>query len=504
MESSSELRAYVEGYARGLWLLLLIMPLALGIGLIYAQNETASYTASTSILLNAPVLVDTAVPSTVVKLSVPTSYEAQVATPPVLTIINKHYPRLSIAKLKANINVTADAANHILLIRVTDSKPETAADIANYLALQFVKTQKASLQHELDYYQQWLQQQITRLNDEINMLNEQIKLLQPVQTKPSDDPILPPQQRIVLNTDQYRVDNDIRSLYVYSQALQDIQSALPLFQKAYLVQHVAKVSDIPVIPPLPVNIILIIAGALGILFYIVLIPALEYFSPFIRHRGEIERLSALPVLSGTLTIFSFEYRRLLRGRSLLFNGRLATLHALCDSLMARVLKERNHTILLTSLRQKHSIADILATFLARDGSRTLIIEAGFDSPPQRKKQLPALEPANLQTEDGTLLPFIWRTGSPLLFVLPAGATLSQNEPVTASALLALLPELQKLFQVIIIDGPPLDRADTHRLATEVGQTILLIKKRRDRVKTLKVAARQCHDAKLKLQCFLIT
>ncbi|MBO0794765.1 MAG: hypothetical protein J2P36_27965, partial [Ktedonobacteraceae bacterium] len=480
-------------------------PLALGIGLTYAQNETASYTASTSVLLNAPVLVDTAVPSTVVKLSVPTSYAAQVATPPILTIINKHYPRLSIAKLKANINVTADAANHILLICVTDSKPEAAADIANYLALEFVKVQRASLQHELDYYQQWLQQQITRLNDEINRLNEQIKLLQPVQTKPSDNPILPPQQRILLNTDQYRVDNDMRSLYVYDQALQDIQHALPLFQKAYIIQHAAKVSDIPVIPPLPQNIILIIAGALGILSYIVLIPGLEYFSPFIRHRGEIERLAALPVLPGTLNIFGFEYRRLLEGRSLLFHRRLTVLHALCDSLAAQSLKGGNCTVLLTGLKQqRRSFADILATFLARCGSRTLVIEADFESPSLQKRQLSVLEPANLQTEDGTLLPFIWQTSSRLLFVLPAGATLTQNEPLTTSALLALLPELQKLFQVIIIDGPPLDRADTHLLAAEVDQTILLIKKRRDRVKTLKTAARQCHDAKLKLQCLLLT
>jgi capsular polysaccharide biosynthesis protein len=130
-----ELRAYIEGYVRLLWLLLLIIPVSLEVGWLYVQGETTTYTASTSILLNAPLLVDTAVPSTIVKLSVPTSYAAQVATPPVLTAINKRYPRLSIARLKTAINVTADSANHILLIRVTDSKPEAAADIANYLAL---------------------------------------------------------------------------------------------------------------------------------------------------------------------------------------------------------------------------------------------------------------------------------------------------------------------------------------------------------------------------------
>src|SRR5690348_9129202 len=106
-----ELRAYVEGYVRLLWLLLLVIPVSLEAGWLYVQSETATYTASTSILLNAPVFVDTAVPSTIVKLSVPTSYAAQVATPPVLTAINKRYPRLSIARLKTAINVAADSSN---------------------------------------------------------------------------------------------------------------------------------------------------------------------------------------------------------------------------------------------------------------------------------------------------------------------------------------------------------------------------------------------------------
>lgn len=497
-----EMRAYVEGCVRFLWLLLVIMPICLGAGWIYAQNATATYTASTSILLNAPILVETAVLSTVVKLSVPASYTAQVMTPPILTTINKHYSRLSIATLKTNINVTADSSNRLLLIRVTDSKPEAAADIANYLALQFVRTQRATLLHELDYYQRWLKQQMTRLNDEINSLNEQIKTLQPVLTRPSDNPIPPPARKIVLSTDQYRVDNDIHDLYVYSLALQDVQSALPLFQKAYIIQYAAKVSDIPFIAPLSESIILTIAGGLGVLIYIVLVIVLEYFSPFIRHRGEIERLAGLPVLTGTPKIFNFEQKRLLEARPVLFRWRLDALRLLCGSLGVRSLKEGNHTILLTSLRQKRRFAGLLATLLARGGYRTLIIEADSDNP-YLLEQIHALGPGHLQTGDGIPLPFIAKTTSPLLFVLPANAMLPQEGPLTSSALLVLLPNLQELFQVIIIDGPPLNQSAAHMLAAQVHQTLLLIQKRRDRVKVLKMTARQCKDLNLDMQCLLL-
>jgi hypothetical protein len=103
-----------------------------------------------------------------------------------------------------------------------------------------------------------------------------------------------------------------------------------------------------------------------------------------------------------------------------------------------------------------------------------------------------------------LLSCIGRTSSPSLFVLLANATLTQGEPLTTVSLLALLPELQKLFQIIIIDGPAFDRADTRLLAAEVHQTILLLQKRRDRVSMLKDVARQCQDIGLQVQCLLVS
>jgi hypothetical protein len=386
---------------------------------------------------------------------------------------------------------------------VTDSKPAAAADIANYLALQFVEKQSATLQHELTYYQQWLQQEITRLTNEINTLNEQIQALQPPQTRPSDHPVLPPQQRIILNNDQYRVNNDVRSLYLYNQALSDIQSVLPLFQKAYIIQHEAKVSDIPVVPLPPASSVLTIAATLGVLLHVVVVIVIEYFSPFIRHKGEVERLTSLSILNGTLDIFSFEYKRLLTGHRLFGSWRLDAFRSLCESLGMQALKKGNHTLLLTGLRQQRDCAALFATFLTSSGYRTLVIKVNQERP-SLSQQLQILGSGNLRTDAGMLLSCIGRTSSPLLFVLPAGATLAQNEPLTAVSLLALLPELRKLFQVIIIDGPVFERADTRLLAAGVHQTILLLQKRRDRVKALKVVSRRCQDVGLQVQCLLLS
>jgi Mrp family chromosome partitioning ATPase len=154
------------------------------------------------------------------------------------------------------------------------------------------------------------------------------------------------------------------------------------------------------------------------------------------------------------------------------------------------------------LCKKRRFAGLLATLLARGGYRTLVIEMDTEHP-YLLEQIQVLGPGHLQTKDGMPLPFIAKTSSSLLFMLPANAMLSQDEPLTSSALLALLPYLQELFQIIVIDGPPLNQSATHMLATQAQQTLLLIQKRRDRVKTLKMAARQCKDLHLNMQCLLL-
>lgn len=497
-----ELKAYLEGHIRALWLFLLLLPLSMGAGFAYAGSATSSYTASTSILLNAPVLVSTAVPSTIVRLGVPEAYEGLVATPPVLTTINKHYPRLSIAKLRSIINVTSDTNNHILLIRVTDTKPEGAVDIANYLAQQFVKVQSASMQQQLSYYQGWLQQKVTQLTDEINGLNTTIKQLEPVRTRPGEVPPLSPQQRVALSVAQYKVDTAVRNLYIYNQALKDLQSTLPLFKKAYILQHPAQVSDVPVIPPLPLGAVLAIAMGVGLLAFVLLVVLLEYFSPFVRYKGELERVTGLPVVASTVEIFRFEQERLLEERRLPFRWRVDSLRLLCGSLGARALREGNHTLLLTSPHKKRRFASLLATFLAYGGYRTLLIDADFEMP-SVQEQVKIIGPCNLVSDDGVALPYVGKTRSPRLFVLPATAMLAQNEHVACNSLITLLPELEKMFDMIIIDGPPLNHADAHLLAPRVKQTLLLVKKRRDRVKTLQRVARQCQELHLQVETLLI-
>src|SRR5260221_5862442 len=110
-----EMRAYLEGILRKIWLLAIIVVISFFIGRNMGITQPTQFTASTSIILDGHLLASSAIPSDIVKISTPQSYDTQVATPALLAIINKHYPRLSHSQLATNILVSTDKTNQLLL-----------------------------------------------------------------------------------------------------------------------------------------------------------------------------------------------------------------------------------------------------------------------------------------------------------------------------------------------------------------------------------------------------
>lgn len=498
-----EMKAYLDGIARKWWLIGLILVLSFWIGRIIVSSQTYEYTASTSVLINGPVLAKTAVPSDVVQISTPLSYATQVAPPNVLDYILKHYPRLTYSRLQKNIVFSTDSDNRILLIDVTDVFPQSAVDIANYLAQQFVRTQTANLYRQLDYYQNWLQQNIPVLTGEIDKLNLQIQQLTPPPAPHKNATPIDPNTQRTISTDQYKLDLDERNLYNYQQALRDIQNTRPLFTRAYIIIKPASESEVSVIAPLSTSTLQLIAVVTGLVVAISLIVAMDYFTPFVRHKGELSRIVGLSVLAELPNVPRFEQKRLLQLRRPFLRWRTKALRQVCYVIGTQVIKGKEHTLLLTSPRKKRNFAAVLATFLAYNGHQTLLIDADFENP-HPPEQLELLGPSKIVTNKGMLLPLIRQTTHPHLFVLPATATINQNERMTSFSLMALLPELQQVFSIIIIDAPPLNCADTHLLATKVSQSIFLVRKRRDSLKNLKMVHMLCQELKLNSRCLLLT
>jgi len=485
MSNFMELKAYLEGILRKWWLLAFVLVLSLLIGRNMGNGQTGQYNASVSILLNGSLLASSAIPSDVVQLQTPASYAAGVDPPEVLNIISKAYPRLTIAQLQTDIVATTDIDNQVLLITVTDISPRSAANIANYLAQRFVQTQTADLLRQLTYYQGWLKQTISQLNNQINQLSTQIQNLASLPARASA-------------TDQYQLAIDQENLSQYQQALNDIQKAQPLFaQDAYVIMNPAATSGTPLLAPLPTSIYELLALAIGLCAGIMLLVVMEYLHPCVRHAGELQRITGLPVLAETPRVPDSEPKRL----SFLRSRRSVTpLRLLCALISAPAMKKTGHSVLVTSIRKKRNLAPLVASFLAQSGQRTLLIETDLENPSQHE-QIKLAGPAILASHRGQLLPFIYATGNPHLFVL-SGFSLPHKH-ITAEDLIALLPELQPLFSIIIVDAAPLHHADTHVWIAHVAQTLLVVKKRRDSLRSVKAAYALCQQLKLDTQAILL-
>src|SRR5437588_7065308 len=208
-----EFKAYSQGIWRKSWLIVILMLIGLFIGRSMGKAQNSTYTATTTVQVNALDLANNADPTGILKVTLPKTPENQVNTPAVLNFINKHYPRLTRFDLQRDIVVVSDDLHETIVISVTDIRPDSAANIDNYLAQTFVNTQNAAIGRQVDYYVNYLQQQITTLNKDINNLNAQInQLTPPPAPKKSITPPSPTAQQTI-SQDQVQLDLDKRTLY---------------------------------------------------------------------------------------------------------------------------------------------------------------------------------------------------------------------------------------------------------------------------------------------------
>ncbi len=489
-----ELKAYLEAILRKGWLVGLIAILSFWLGGIIANSQTPSYTASTSVLINDQILMDSAFPSGVVQLNPPVTYEGQVMAPVTLYRIMKTYPRLTLQQLEKNIVVSTDQTNQVVLINVSDISPFAAADIANFLAQNFVKTQTLTMSTQLNYYNQWLQNNITQLNTDVNNLNTQL----PAYTRQQGANLTAQQKEMLI-----QIDRNKHTLYNDQQSLREVQNAISFLPQIYEILKPASIPSIPTTTPLPSLAISLGAVALGLLVTISLIIAIDYLTPVIRHRGELLKVARNSVITELPQLRTFEQQRLLKSRTIPFMGRIKPLRLLCATISAIAVKHKGHTVLLTSPSKKRRLGAMIATFLSNKGLKTLLIDADFEHP-SLHQQIQQVGPCNIQTAKGQALSLIDRTDQPQLFLLSAHMPLIQNQNLTSTTLMDLLPELQNVFDLIIIDAPPLDRADTHLLATKVAQVLLFVKKRSDSLKIIKATSMTCELLKLQPHYVFLT
>jgi hypothetical protein len=285
--------------------------------------------------------------------------------------------------------------------------------------------------------------------------------------------------------------------------LAEVQKVLPLIPKAFEIIKPAEIPVLPTISPLSNTSIEAIALAIGLLVFLIISVALDFSSSKIRHKGELPGIVGVDVLAELPQLFGAEQKRLVFSQSILFTSRIRQLRLLCATLSALAHKKPGYTLLLTSPKKKRRFATVMAMFLARKGMKTLLIDADFDNPGLHK-QVNIEGPAHLFALSGSPLPFIGKTTQPDLYFLAADAFVVDEQRIPASTLLEMLPILQGVFDILVIDAPPMNNPDTHLLATKMTQVLMLIKKRHDRLREVQTTHTISETLKLRTRYLFLT
>ncbi len=168
-ESSIDFRRYLVTFWTWLWLVALLAFLAGAAAYSFNQRQTPVYRASTSMLINAAPLTQTATYDTILtNQGLSKTYAELMKKGPVLnSVVQKLGLKISAAELASVITVTPVANTQLIQVDVVGADPARAAQIANTLVEVFSQQIRDTQTQRYAASKQSLQTQMSDLENQI-------------------------------------------------------------------------------------------------------------------------------------------------------------------------------------------------------------------------------------------------------------------------------------------------------------------------------------------------
>lgn len=168
-----------------------------------------------------------------------------------------------------------------------------------------------------------------------------------------------------------------------------------------------------------------------------------------------------------------------------------------------------HSLLVTSTRPgegKSTSSYAIALSVAKLGSKVLLIDADLRKPTFASGRKDGMGLGHLLVSDDPLGDYIEATKTPNLSLLPVGRiSASAAELLSSNRLPLLVKEAQGVFDMVVIDGPPvLGLADAPLLASVVDATALVVECRGARTAEVQEMVRRLADAGARLVGVILT
>lgn len=380
----------------------------------------------------------------------------------------------------------------LIEIAVTDTNPARAQIIANELARQLILQSPAVNNSETGQRQQFITEQLTSLETQIQETEKKIEELQKnLALLNSASQIAATEAEISQLTTKL---NDLRDNYATFLANSQ--------EGALNILSVIEPANLPT-TPVGTNKILIVflAGAVGLILGVGAAYTLEYLDRTIKTTSDVERVFNFPVI-GYLS-------------QLNENGNNATYVANHPtSLIAesfRLLQSNleffqsynsARTILITSPQQgngKTTIAVNLMLSMSLSGQSIVLVDADLRRPAvhaalkiQKQPGLSDVIRNKMSAKDAVREV---KNKNHKIDVITAGTVLPNvTEIVGSKRIAAVLSDLKESFETVIVDAPPLVISDSYNLASKVDGVILVLEPGQTREEQAKVIKEQLNRA----------
>ena len=265
-------------------------------------------------------------------------------------------------------------------------------------------------------------------------------------------------------------------------------------------------ADVPVEKSFPKTAPML-GGALifSLLFGIAMVILLEQLDRGYRSMEQLERFSgirSLGLIPEVSSVFKAPEQAIVDRPVSAYAEAIRTLHT---SLAYSMNQDAPKTLLLTSATPKEgksTIAISLARLTARAGLRVVLIDADLRRPTVSRRTKISQDPGLVEflQHEVQLADILRRDPQTEAIIITAGAKTDHAAELLASARMGMLmEELNKVFDLVIIDSPPiLAVADTRILARLADQTVYVIRWARTRREVANEGIRQLREAGIPL------
>jgi capsular exopolysaccharide synthesis family protein len=382
----------------------------------------------------------------------------------------------------------------LIEIAVTDTNPQRAQIVADALAGQLMAQNPASGSTEDGQRQQFIKQQLENLQTQIQDTEAKIEELQ--------------KSLIGLNSAS-QVANIQTQINQLTQKLTDLRQSytnlLANSQEGAL--NILSVVEPANLPSRSVGtnkgIIILLAALVGFGLAAAAAYLLEYIDRTIKTTTDVERVLNYPVI-GNLSEITEDGNN---ATYVLDNPNTAlaeSIRLLKSNLDFFGLDKPSKTILITSPSQgngKTTIAVNLALAMSQGDQKTVLVDADMRRPAVHTALNIPAKPGLSEIIRGDRAPQgavrVWRKNK--LEVITAGSRLPNVTEIAGSKRIgSILNDLKEMFEVVIVDAPPLVISDAYNLSSKVDGVILILVPGQTREEQAKVMKEQLERAGAKV------